>query len=123
MPKALRRLPVRQQTTCSVPLAELGRIQAMNVWNLTRAREKEGFGRDTRRKLMAANRVHMTKLALSHMPGVAPPKPDMVWIVHTCRLVSHYYKPLQVLQVHLLKVGHLHQDLVIMAQTQVLTLI
>ena len=49
----------------STSLAELGRIQAMNIANLTRAREKvEGFGRETRRKLVGANSVLKTNLAL-----------------------------------------------------------
>ena len=62
----------------SVPLAELGRIQAMNVSNLTRAREKvEGFGRDTRRKLMAANNRAYDQVGFMPQPGVAPPKPDV----------------------------------------------
>ena len=62
----------------SAPIAELGRIQAMNVANLTRAREKvEGFGRETRRKLVRANQLAYDQLGFVPMPGVAPPEPDM----------------------------------------------
>ena len=62
----------------SAPLAELGRMQAMNVANLTRAREKvEGFGRETRRKLVSANNRAFDQVGFVPMPGIAPPKPDM----------------------------------------------
>ena len=62
----------------SVPIAELGFRQAMNIANLTRAREKvEGFGRETRRKLVRANRRSRDMLGFVPMPGIAPPKPDM----------------------------------------------
>ena len=62
----------------STSLAELGRMQAMNVANLTRAREKvEGFGRETRRKLVRANQRAYDQVGFVPMPGVAPPKPDM----------------------------------------------
>lgn len=62
----------------STSLAELGRMQAMNVANLTRAREKvQGFGRKTRRKLVRANQRALDQVGFVPMPGVAPPKPDM----------------------------------------------
>ena len=62
----------------SIPIAELGERWAMNVANLTRAREKvEGFGRETRRKLVRANQRAYDQVGFVPMPGVAPPKPDM----------------------------------------------
>lgn len=62
----------------SLPFAELGRMQAMQVSNLIRARERvEGFGRDTRRKLQAANRRAFDSVGQAPMPTIAPPKPDM----------------------------------------------
>lgn len=62
----------------SVPIAELGTVRAMHVANLTRAREKlEGFGRETRRKLVRANQRAYDQVGFVPMPGVAPPKPDM----------------------------------------------
>ena len=62
----------------SLPFAELGRMQAMQVSNLIRAREKvEGFGRNTRRKLQAANRRAFDSVGQAPMPTIAPPKPDM----------------------------------------------
>ena len=62
----------------STSLAELGLMQAMNVANLTRAREKvEGFGRETRRKLVRANQRARDQVGFVPMPGIAPPKPDM----------------------------------------------
>lgn len=62
----------------SMPIAELGRIQAMNVSNLTRAGEKvEGFGRKTNRDLVRSYRRAQDQLGFVPMPGIAPPKPDM----------------------------------------------
>ena len=62
----------------SLQFAELGRMQAMQVSNLIRAREKvEGFGRDTRRKLQAANQRAFDAVGQIPVPGIAPPKPDM----------------------------------------------
>ena len=62
----------------SMPIAELGRIQAMNVSNLTRAREKvEGFGRKTNRDLVRSYRRAEDQLGFVPMPGIAPPEPDM----------------------------------------------
>ena len=62
----------------SLQFAELGRMQAMQVSNLIRAREKvEGFGRDTRRKLQAAQQRAYDAVGQIPVPGIAPPKPDM----------------------------------------------
>lgn len=62
----------------SLPLQELGRMQAMQVSNLIRAREKvEGFGRDTVRKLRTGNRRAFDAVGQIPLPGIAPPKPDM----------------------------------------------
>lgn len=62
----------------SLQLAELGRMQAMQVSNLIRAREKvEGFGRDTVNKLRSANRRAFDAVGQIPVPGIAPPKPDM----------------------------------------------
>jgi len=62
----------------SLQFAELGRMQAMQVSNLIRAREKvEGFGRETVRKLRSANRRAFDAVGQIPVPGIAPPKPDM----------------------------------------------
>ena len=61
----------------SLQFAELGRMQAMQVSNLIRAREKvEGFGRDTRRKLQAANQRAFDAVGQIPLPGIAPPPPS-----------------------------------------------
>lgn len=62
----------------NMPIARLGRIQAMHVSNLTRARtDVQSFGRDTRRKLMAANNRAYDQVGFMPQPGIAPPKPDV----------------------------------------------
>jgi hypothetical protein len=62
----------------SLQFAELGRMQAMQVSNLIRAREKvEGFGRDTTRKLRSGDRRAFDAVGQIPVPGIAPPKPDM----------------------------------------------
>lgn len=62
----------------SLQFAELGRMQAMQVSNLIRAREKvDGFGRELKTKLRAANQRAFDAVGQIPMPGIAPPKPDM----------------------------------------------
>ena len=62
----------------SLQLQELGRMQAMQVSNLTRAREKvEGFGRSTSRQLRTANQRARDAVGQIPLPSIAPPKPDM----------------------------------------------
>ena len=62
----------------SLPFAELGRIKAMDVSNLIRAREKvDGFGRELKTKLRSDNQRAFDAVGPIPMPGIAPPKPDM----------------------------------------------
>jgi len=62
----------------SLPFAELGRMKAMQVSNLIRAREKvDGFGRNLKTKLRSANQRAFDAVGPIPMPGIAPPKPDM----------------------------------------------
>ena len=62
----------------SLQFAELGRMQAMQVSNLIRAREKvQGFGRKTTNQLRTANRRAFDAVGQIPLPGIAPPKPDM----------------------------------------------
>ena len=62
----------------SLPFAELGRMKAMQVSNLIRAREKvDGFGRNLKTKLRSANQRAFDAVGQIPMPGIAPPKPDM----------------------------------------------
>ena len=62
----------------SKQLAALGRMQALQVSNLTRARERvEEQGRDMRRQLQASNTRAFDEVGAIPTPGLAPPKPDM----------------------------------------------
>ena len=62
----------------SLQFAELGRMQAMQVSNLIRARQKvEGFGRKLTSQRRVADRRAFDAVGQIPVPGIAPPKPDM----------------------------------------------